>query len=94
MAGAWNWYEWVDLDVARTGSAVSASISGFEFLILQAGSDIRMASWFGMGPFLMFSLGRYGGQTLNQYGYLTPDGGTGLHAWLTFGLRGNFSLTR
>ncbi|SRR6266540_1682330 len=76
----------------------SRDSKGFEFLDLQVGGDFRTSPHFGLGPFVSFSLGEYssysvttsgGGVTGTRTGDLTD---TGLHEWLTIGLRGQFNL--
>jgi len=92
--GVGTGYEWVNLDVAITGTPVSAGTNGLEFLILQAGGDFRASSWFAIGPFLTFSVGRYIDQAVTSGGFAAdrPSEGTdhSLHAWLTFGIRAVF----
>lgn len=76
----------------------SGSTKGFQFLILEAGGDFTPAPDFVVGPFVSFALGQYstysvsgtsGGVTRSQDGDLTD---TGMHEWLTIGVRGQFNL--
>jgi outer membrane protein W len=87
-------YEWFGIDASSGGTSASAGISGFEFLILQAGGDIQVAPQFSLGPFVMFSLGEYGSQTLSAPGVSQSMDitNTAVHEWLSFGVRGTFSL--
>jgi len=76
----------------------SATFKGFEFLILEAGGDFKPAPNFAVGPFVNFALGELttwsssvtvAGVSQDQSGDLVD---TGLHEWLTLGVRGQFSL--
>jgi hypothetical protein len=88
-------YQWtaVDLSNAQSGSAV---FSGFEFVNLQLGLDLKAATRVGLGPFVTFSLGKYdhvstsfGGQTTS-----TDLENSALHEWLTFGVRAVYDFAR
>ena len=76
----------------------SLSVSGFQFLNLQGGGDIRVLPNFGFGPFLSLSLGKYNSysMTYNNQGSSTSVSGdlanAGLHEWLTIGVRGQYDL--
>ena len=76
----------------------SATLKGFEFLILEAGGDFKATPDFAVGPFVNFALGQFStwstsatfnGVTQDQSGDLTD---TGMHEWLTLGLRGQYNL--
>ncbi len=74
------------------------SYKGFQFLVLEAGGDFKASPDFAIGPFLNFALGQYStystsatnnGTTQQTDGDLTD---TGMHEWLTIGVRGQFNL--
>lgn len=76
----------------------SATLKGFQFLILEAGGDFKATPALGVGPFVNFALGKYtsystsvtsNGQSQDQDGDLQD---TGLHEWLTIGVRGQYDL--
>jgi hypothetical protein len=77
----------------------SVNFNGFQFLILEAGGDFKASPDIAVGPFLNFAIGQYStysssttgnnGNTVLQDGDLTD---TGMHQWLTIGVRGQFSL--
>jgi outer membrane protein W len=77
----------------------SLNYKGFQFLILEAGGDFMATPNFAVGPFLNFALGQFStysesstnsnGTTVEKDGDLTD---TGLHEWLTIGVRGQFNL--
>jgi hypothetical protein len=76
----------------------SATLKGFQFLILEAGGDFKATPDFAVGPFVNFALGEFtswsstatvSGTTQDQSGDLQD---TGLHEWLTIGLRGQYNL--
>jgi outer membrane protein W len=89
-------YEWNTLSVSGNGGSGTFGAHGFEFANLQGGFDYKLSPAFGIGPFLSFSLGQYG--TTSAGGDLKDlyqDGSidnTAIHEWLTFGIRGAFTL--
>jgi hypothetical protein len=80
-------YEWLNL--SETGQA-DASLSGFEFLNLQGGGDYRLAPQFALGPFISFSIARYG--SASSGGTSIDIQQTAVHEWLQIGVRGTFSI--
>ena len=74
----------------------SNSITGIQFLMLQAGGDFKASSDVAIGPFVGLSLGEFTGYSATD----NPTGialigdlnDTGLHEWLTLGLRAQFNL--
>lgn len=87
-------YEWMNVDVSANGNSASASAHGFEFASFQVGGDIRVAPQFALGPFVSFSLGQYGTESVSGNGTnISMDvTNTALHEWLEFGVRGVFNL--
>jgi hypothetical protein len=88
-------YEWLTWSVEAAGEDGSFTLSGFEFVNLQAGVDFGLGDErrFGIGPFVAFSVA--------EYSSVSCDGAIGLdcdddiedkalHHWLTLGLRGVF----
>jgi len=74
----------------------SGSITGLQFLSLQAGGDFKAAPDVAIGPFIGFAIGEFTGYSLtdNPSG-LTVSGDlndTGMHEWLTIGVRAQFNL--
>jgi len=76
----------------------SATLKGFQFLVLEAGGDFKATPALAVGPFVNFALGKYttwssdstvNGSSASRDGDLQD---TGLHEWLTFGLRGQYNL--
>ncbi len=76
----------------------STTLKGFQFLVLEAGGDLKATPDFAVGPFVNFALGQYStwssnttanGVTQDQSGDLQD---TGMHEWLTIGLRGQYNL--
>jgi outer membrane protein W len=94
-------YEWFRLQGATGilgGLSGSSTVSGFEFLNVQAGGDYRLSGNSVIGPFASFSLGRFdnfstklttGGTTTTTSGDINN---TAMHEWLLIGVRGAFSL--
>jgi hypothetical protein len=103
IAPAANFDPWVGLGIGMESLNASASLngtsgngtlSGWDYLIFQAGGDFHVASSFGIGPMLMFSLGQYnnlstGGAAGNTSASIQN---TAMHEWLTFGVRGVFDI--
>jgi len=83
-------YEWFQVTASANGLSASGSVSGFEFLLVQAGGDFKVAPQFTLGPFVMFSLGEYRSQSVG--GTSMDISGTAMHEWLELGVRGTFSL--
>jgi len=72
----------------------STTIKGFQFLVLEAGGDFKATPAFAVGPFVNFALGKYTSYSSTANG--TERSGdlqnTGLHEWLTLGVRGQYNL--
>jgi len=83
-------YEWGKLTGEAGGVSADVKISGFEFLNLQAGLDYALASGFGFGPFVQFTLGQY--STVDAGSQSADITNTALHSWLQFGFRGTLNL--
>jgi outer membrane protein W len=86
---------WFGLGIGYEKMSVKAggddgSISGMEYLNLQAGLDYKLSPAFGLGPFLSFSLGQYGSASSGGVSADIPE--TAMHQWLTLGVRGAFNL--
>ncbi len=100
--GAGLGYELVTAGLSGSFDGVSVdgsvTLKGFQFLILEAGGDIKATPDFAIGPFVNFALGELtswsstatgAGVSENQSGDLQD---TGLHEWLTLGVRGQYNL--
>jgi outer membrane protein W len=92
-------YEWAGLDVEVGNMEVDTTLSGFEFINLQAGLDIRVSEHFYVGPFLNFSIGQYssasascsgGGLCADQFGVNGDIDDKAVHEWLMLGVRAGF----
>jgi hypothetical protein len=77
-----------------SATEVSNVASGFQFLDLQLGADLRFAEKIPFGPWLDFSLGKYSSYSRRDFNAnsVSVDGGGGMHEWLTLGIRGQFNL--
>jgi len=104
--GAGLGYEW--LTGSSSGSVAlgaqkftidgSSTLKGFQFLLLEAGGDFKATPALAVGPFVNFALGKYttysssatlNGMSQDRSGDLAD---TGLHEWLTLGIRGQYNL--
>lgn len=91
--GVGTGYEWARINLSGNNLSTTVQARGFEFVTVQAGVDVR-AKWpLSLGPFVSFSVGRYGSVSENADG-ATPQSGsidTAVHGWLQFGLRARLS---
>jgi len=87
-------YEWLSLTASEAGISATAGANGFEFLMLQAGVDVRLAPQFSLGAFAMLSFTQYGSESTayggNDVSSDVTD--TSVHEWLVFGVRGTVGL--
>lgn len=84
-----------EVDVPLLGKLeTEASARGFEFLNLQGGADFSLSPALRVGPFLNFSLAQYSSSTVKVSGEEKSEDikDTAMHQWLTFGIRGAFTL--
>lgn len=76
----------------------STTVKGFQFLVLEAGGDFKATPALAVGPFVNFALGEYTSwsSTVTANGASQDTSGnlqdTGLHEWLTLGVRGQYNL--
>jgi hypothetical protein len=83
-------YEILNLSASAGGKSVDFSVTGIEFLNLQLGGDYRATENIRVGPFAAFSLGQY--SSVSSGGNSADITKTGLHQWLTLGVRGAYDL--
>lgn len=92
-------YEWAGLSVEAANTEVSTTLSGFEFINLQAGLDVKLGEHFYLGPFLNFSIGQYsdasvtctgGAFCANQFGVNGSIDRKAVHEWLILGVRAGY----
>lgn len=81
--GAGIGYEWVRASVSAGAFDTTQSVSGWELFNLQAGADFTLGSTkFAMGPYGVFSFGRYSSVDGNAVAEKA------WHEWLHLGVRG------
>ncbi|HVT10485.1 MAG TPA: outer membrane beta-barrel protein [Polyangia bacterium] len=87
-------YEWMNVDASSGNLSASASAHGWEFLTLELGGDIYVAPQFAVGPFISYSIARYGSgsTTLGNTTTSSDISNPAVHEWLQFGARFSFSL--
>jgi hypothetical protein len=89
--GAGIGYEWNKITEEVGGASADVTVKGWEYLNLQGGADYKVNQGFSIGPYLMFSIGKYG--TMEVEGAGSGDiNDTAMHEWLSFGVRGTFNL--
>jgi hypothetical protein len=93
-AGLGVGYEILNLSASANGTSAGQSVNGFQFVNVQAGGDYKVMPNFGVGPFVMFSLGQYSNCSLSGAASSStctiPQ--TAMHEWLTLGVRGVYDI--
>ncbi len=89
-------YEMLNRATDIGGFKSQQTLSGFEYVNVQIGLDIKAGKVLAVGPFAGFSLGQYSrlheqDPYSDQTGALASNNQT-VHEWLTVGLRGAFKL--
>ena len=89
-------YEWLSVSASAGGQSMDMTLKGLEY-DFQVGGDFRVNPIFTLGPFFGVRVGNYGSGSLSITGQGSgsgdiPDANQGTHGWLTFGLRGTFTL--
>jgi hypothetical protein len=79
--------------VGQTLLPPESTFNYFQFVTLQAGADLKATQSFGIGPFASFAIGKYNAWS-TSIGQVDSSGDmtSGLHEWLTVGVRGQFDL--
>jgi hypothetical protein len=89
-------YEWGNITASNAFGGTAESVSGWEFLTLQAGGDIHLgpATAIAVGPYVSFSIARYGSGSghIGDLGFSSDFTNPAVHEWLQFGVRGTFEL--
>jgi hypothetical protein len=83
-------YEIGNSSASAGGQSVSGSVSGFEFLNVQAGGDYKVTPAFGIGPFIGMTFGQYANESIN--GTSGSIQNTALHEWFYLGVRGVYDI--
>jgi hypothetical protein len=84
-------YEWLKIKESAGGASATATLSGFEYLSLQAGGSFATSADFSVGPFLSFSLGQYRSASVDGLGSGDIND-KAFHEWFQLGVGGTFSL--
>jgi hypothetical protein len=92
-------YEWLTVGAEASNVEVSTTFSGFEFVNLQAGLDIKAADNFYIGPFLALTIAQFSDASLDSDvpalgGEFGADGDIedkAVHEWLLLGVRGAYA---
>jgi len=89
LGGGYEWFDYIVPEGVRT----TWSVSGFQYLNLQLGGDVRLTSNFAAGPFVSFSAGQYATVKLTTESTATGDYvNKAFHEWLLFGVRGVYNI--
>jgi hypothetical protein len=87
-------YEWLHYKASGPGGTRSQTLRGFELVGFQLGADFDVDTGFKLGPFIGYSVGKFGNGSVTQTGSVrngslsSSISNTALHEWLVFGLRG------
>lgn len=89
-------YERGSFEAKQGGFKATTTYSGWEYLNLQVGGDMKATETFSFGPYVMFSVGQYTSAKVespvfNRSGSI-PGGEQAMHQWFGFGVRGKFDL--
>lgn len=93
-AGLGVGYEWGNINGSNALGDASESAHGWEFLTVQGGGELHLLPQVAVGPYLSFSIARYGSGS-GQLGNVTFSGditNPAVHEWLQLGVRGSFGL--
>jgi outer membrane protein W len=88
-------YESLSGNSSLNGRSTDLGVTGWQFLNLQVGGDYKAMPNLGLGPFLAFSVGKFGSQSTTPAGGATTTvelQNTALHEWLTIGVRGVYDI--
>lgn len=90
-------YEMSSIKASGGGGEATIGMKGMEYVNIQGGADFKLNPAVGIGPFLSFSLGKYGSSKITATGMPDqsqdiPSDQTAMHEWLTLGVRGAFNL--
>lgn len=83
-------YENLSTNQSAGGVSQSVGVSGLGLATLQVGGNFLAAPQVEVGPFLSFSVGKYGSASAG--GYSGDIMNTAFHEWLQLGVRGTFNL--
>jgi hypothetical protein len=83
-------YEHLSLNESAGGSSQDVGVSGLGLASVQVGGNFLAAPQVEVGPFLSFSVGKYG--SASAAGYSGDIMNTAFHEWLQIGVRGTFNL--
>jgi hypothetical protein len=90
LGTGWQW-------TSYSSSSASVTLSGWEYLNVQAGLDFALGQALAIGPYLGFAGGNYtnifasGAANTgvgNDYGGAIPTGARSFHAWIQLGVKG------
>jgi hypothetical protein len=90
-------YERGSYEAKAGGAKATFTYTGWEFLNLQVGGDMKVTETFSFGPYAMFSVAQFSNAkaennvipALNFDGSITDKA---MHQWFGFGVRGKFDL--
>ncbi|HET8538368.1 MAG TPA: hypothetical protein VFL83_00720 [Anaeromyxobacter sp.] len=79
-------YEWTHEDASRGGLSGSQTLSGWEFVNVEGGADVKVSGKVSVGPYASFRLGQY--SRLDGYGIPSK----GVHQWYGVGIRARYDF--
>jgi outer membrane protein W len=93
-AGLGIGYQWMMFDVKSDTGTSGLTYRGFDWIVVQAGADVRIAEWLAVGPYVAFTTGVFGDVDLD---FPTGSGSnevtdTAEHEWLDVGVRALFTF--
>jgi outer membrane protein W len=87
-------YESLGSSAEEQGSKVTVTATGWEFLNLQVGGDVKVGQTFWLGPFVSFQVDETTSLSADFNGgsFSVTDFKKALHEWLVFGIRGRLDI--
>jgi hypothetical protein len=87
-------YEWLHTEGSGPRGSVSQTLRGFEIPNLQLGVDFEVDPSVKLGPFIGYSVGRFGQGNVSRNDVSRSAGiaNTASHQWLLLGVRGVFNI--
>lgn len=82
--GAGIGYEWARDEVVSGGGDVVKTVSGWEWFVLEAGADVKIAPKLSLGPYVTYRTGEYA--RLSGFALVNQA----IHHWVGIGIRGRW----
>jgi outer membrane protein W len=87
-------YEWLTVSVSEGNQSIDGTLTGFQFVNVQAGGDYKVAPNVGIGPFVMLAVGQFDSISVSSGSTSQSNdiSNKALHEWLSIGVRGAYDI--